>query len=624
MQDTDSHSPHGGEAADSAAPEGYESPPEGWEGHPESPEGHPESQGGWDEALQAELPPVSPWAAAMAKAAAYLWFFADCLALGLTRSLRFAGRTIAQAVSGPGRRAAERAAASAARLARAACGGRFLSWEGASAFSLLGVLFLTGFAWHAGGGLRGQAGVEQAALAPQGGLEAGAAGAALGGGALGPGAESGALRVWPANRRQAETESLALLEAWETGRDLRITLARGDTLSHALVDAGIDREASERVITALREVYDPRNLRAGQTLHLRPVAGRSSGLRLLHFAPERGVRVEVRLAGQDEEGVDIFAAGRVEKALAVEGRWAEGRIESSLYLSAVGADVPLPVLARAIQIFSFSVDFQRDIRRGDRFALFYETWLDEAGEEISSGDLLFGELILRGKRHVIWAYEFADEGLEYYDGEGNSVRKGLMRTPIDGARLSSGYGMRKHPILGYNKLHRGLDFAAPTGTPIYAAGNGTVEAAGRNGGYGNYIRLRHSGGYKTAYGHLSKFARGIKRGAQVEQGQVIGYVGSTGLSTGPHLHYEIHINGEQVNPSAIDLPSGQPITPGRRADFEATRERIFARIQRSRGDERIAALATCSGPLLACEAGAASAGAASAGAAGSAKADGGG
>lgn len=457
---------------------------------------------------------------------------------------------------------------------------RLVTTKNASLASIIAILFLTGFAWQKNANLW----TPQNTTAPP--ITAAT-----------PEPETQlAVPVWPPSHRHLETESLALMEAWEQEREIRLTLNRGNTLSRLLRDAGVNPEQSEEIIAALSDVFNPRKLRAGQTIVLTPVAGDSSTLKSLRFEPERSRRIEVRrLPDGSHQGA------RIDKALAVQTHWAEGEIQSSLYLSAVNAGVPLPVLARAIQIFSFSVDFQRDIQPGDRFALFFETWHDELGHQVSAGDLLYGELILRRKELSAWGYAIPpDESLEYYDHDGNSVRKGLMRTPIDGARLSSGFGMRLHPILGYNRMHRGLDFAAPTGTPVYAAGNGTVERAGRNGGYGNYIRIRHGGGYKTAYAHLKGFAKGIKKGARVAQGDVIGYVGSTGRSTGPHLHYEILLGDEQLNPSTLDLPSGQVLAGERLQNFHKAREVTFARIQRARGDAQITALAKCSQPLLRC------------------------
>ena len=232
------------------------------------------------------------------------------------------------------------------------------------------------------------------------------------------------------------------------------------------------------------------------------------------------------------------------------------------------------MLVELIRAYSWDVDFQRDIRSGDTFQVMYERVYDEHGNHVHSGNIRFAQLTLSGKRHPIYRYRSKDGDDDYFDERGQSARKALMRTPIDGARLSSGFGRRRHPILGYNKMHRGVDFAAPRGTSIYAAGNGTIIKAGRNGAYGIYIRIRHNNRYSTAYGHMKGLARSARRGKRVTQGQIIGYVGTTGRSTGPHLHYEILSNGRRTNPMKIKMPSGRKLKGGALAAFQAARASI--------------------------------------------------
>jgi len=238
----------------------------------------------------------------------------------------------------------------------------------------------------------------------------------------------------------------------------------------------------------------------------------------------------------------------------------KGTIESSLYVAGIKAGLHHETLAEFIQIFSFDVDFQRDIRHGDGFDVIYEEYLGRNGAVVKAGNILVAEMTLSGKKNRLYRYKTRDGFTDYYNSKGQSVRKALLRTPIDGARISSGFGKRRHPILGYTRMHKGLDFAARRGTPVYAAGDGFVEYAGRKGSYGKYIRLRHNGSFKTAYAHMHRYARGIRNGRRVHQGQIIGYVGSTGRSTGPHLHYEVHKNGRQVNPRSIKLPAGRNLT----------------------------------------------------------------
>ena len=221
-------------------------------------------------------------------------------------------------------------------------------------------------------------------------------------------------------------------------------------------------------------------------------------------------------------------------------------------------NVPISALEEFVRVMGFTVDFQRQLRKGDSFGLIYERTIDRlTGKEITAGKLHYAGMTLSGEPLHFFRHDHRDGQIGWYDETGASAVRTLMRTPVSGARVSSSYGMRKHPTLGYNAMHRGVDFAVPTGTPILAAGTGRVEAAGWNGSYGRYIRIRHSGTYKTAYAHMSRIASGIRPGANVRQGQVIGFVGSTGRSTGPHLHYEIIVNNRKVNPMTIKLPTGK-------------------------------------------------------------------
>ena len=245
----------------------------------------------------------------------------------------------------------------------------------------------------------------------------------------------------------------------------------------------------------------------------------------------------------------------------------ENIILQSLYKSASEQNIPANTIIEFARIYGFQVDFQRDIRKEDRFQIMYEIFLDEDQKIVETGNILFANLILSGEDNSL--YYFDKEGSEgHYDRNGKSIEKALMKTPINGARLSSSYGMRKHPIDGFNKMHRGTDFAAPMGTPIMASGSGVIKKAGWCGGGGNCIQIRHNSTYETIYAHMSKFARGIKSGVRVKQGQTIGYVGSTGKSTGPHLHYEVIVNGKKVNSQTLKLPSGKILKGEERKIFE--------------------------------------------------------
>ena len=252
-------------------------------------------------------------------------------------------------------------------------------------------------------------------------------------------------------------------------------------------------------------------------------------------------------------------------------------IKNNLYSSAINAGVEPNIIVEFARIYGFEVDFQRDIRKGDWFEILYEKFEDDNNKVRDTGKIIYASMYVNGEE--INLYNFKDKNEEeYYDVKGKSITKSLMKTPINGARLSSSYGMRKHPILGYNKMHRGTDFAAPSGTPIMASGSGTVTRARWCGGGGNCVKIKHNSTYETIYAHMKAFAKGIKEGRKVRQGQIIGYVGSTGMSTGPHLHYEVVVNGKKVNSQRLKLPSGKTLKGTAREKFEMERIKIDLRL----------------------------------------------
>ena len=251
----------------------------------------------------------------------------------------------------------------------------------------------------------------------------------------------------------------------------------------------------------------------------------------------------------------------------------ENVILQSLYRAATDRNIPANTIIEFARIYGFQVDFQRDIRKKDKFQIMYEVYLNQDKQIIETGEILFANLILSGQDNSL--YYFDKEGSEgHYDKNGKSIEKALMKTPINGARLSSSFGMRKHPIDGFNKMHRGTDFAAPLGTPIMASGSGRIVKAGWCGGGGNCVKIKHNSTYQTIYAHMSKFARGIKTGKKVKQGQIIGFVGSTGKSTGPHLHYEVIVNGKKVNSQKLKLPSGKILKGKERNSFETAKIKL--------------------------------------------------
>ncbi|WP_421880264.1 peptidoglycan DD-metalloendopeptidase family protein [Pacificispira sp.] len=373
------------------------------------------------------------------------------------------------------------------------------------------------------------------------------------------------------DRASLGVDSEAQSELLNRPYSIEIEIAPGDTLMSVLQDAGIDRPVAYRAIEALSEVFDPRGLRPKQTMEvdiMPPLPNGVSRLAELRFHPD-GLRDVI--VSPEGEG---FTATESVRSLTDHVVRTDGQIDSSLYVAARDAGVPVRVLGSLINIFSFDVDFQREVQPGDRFSLMFSEKRTDDGETVDFGSILVAEMTVGGTLKRFYQFQDDDGRIDYYDAKGQSVRRALLRTPVEGARISSGFGKRKHPILGYTKMHKGLDFAAPSGTPIYAAGDGVVEAAGWNGGYGRYIRIRHNGTYSTAYAHLSRIDSRVKPGARVDQRQIIGYVGTSGRSTGPHLHYEVHVNGRQTNPLGVKLPTGKTLAGAELARFERVRAEI--------------------------------------------------
>jgi murein DD-endopeptidase MepM/ murein hydrolase activator NlpD len=357
-----------------------------------------------------------------------------------------------------------------------------------------------------------------------------------------------------------------------------VSIRKGDTLADVLSSAGVDGRTTFNVVQAMHDVFNPRYLREGQELELAYNAlganGEPLALSGLSMEVAPGHLVSVKL---QEDG--SFSASEIMAETHSEYARATGTISSSLYEAAVSQGVPLDVLSDMVRLFSYDVDFQRDIQAGDGFALMYEQEVTEDGRPVRTNAIHIAELVLRGKPMKFYAFQHEDGTYDYYNEKGEGVRKALLRTPVNGARLTSSFGSRKHPILGYTRMHKGVDFGAATGTPIMAAGDGVVEKRGRWGSYGNYVRIRHGSNYSTAYAHLSRYAKGLNVGSRVRQGDIIGYVGATGGATGPHLHFEILRNNAQVNPMTVKFPASKKLEGSQLAKFQNVRdqaERKFA------------------------------------------------
>ena len=360
---------------------------------------------------------------------------------------------------------------------------------------------------------------------------------------------------------------MALEEATAPTTVKTLKLRSGDSLGPLLQKNGVSGGEAYKVTKAFATVHKPRNLRVGQEFNLH---FNGEALEHLTFKPSVEKTVFVDLNGED------YIAREVAAEFKYETVGVSAEISNSLYLDATRLGAPDRVVQQFANIYEYSVDFQRDIQPGDNFEMFFEVARDRKGKIIKSGDLLYTSFSPRGKTSEFWLYTDSKARENFYDAKGKTAKRKLRATPINGARLSSSYGRRKHPILGYRKMHAGVDFAAPRGTPILAAGSGTVERANRYGSYGNYIRIRHTDGYKTAYAHLKSFGRGIRSGKYVTQDQVIGYVGTTGRSTGPHLHYEVHHNGKKINPRRLSQLSGKPLNKTEMPNFAKRRAEINA------------------------------------------------
>lgn len=384
----------------------------------------------------------------------------------------------------------------------------------------------------------------------------------FGGGSAAAAAQTAQIREEAARR----AEHLAFTEAYLDHETREMRVASGETLAGLLVRAGASRDETNAALASLNGVYDPRRLRPGQSVSLFFSDARLTGVA---FRSEPGASVT---ANRTTAG---FAAREVLMPLTFENARIAAQVETSLYATALSLGATDREIAALADAFSYDVDFQRDVRPGDDFELVFERYYDDEGNTVRTGDLLFVALeTRRGQRNFYSFLAPGDARPDWYDAEGKSARRFLMRTPINGARLSSGFGMRRHPILGYSRMHRGTDFAAPIGTPILAAGEGTVVRAGPFSSYGNYVRIRHANGYETAYAHMSRFARGIRAGSRVRQGQIIGYVGNTGRSTGPHLHYEVMRRGQQINPINLQVANGRNLTGRALELFNIERQRI--------------------------------------------------
>ena len=334
-----------------------------------------------------------------------------------------------------------------------------------------------------------------------------------------------------------------------------VTIKAGQTFGNLINDYDIPDSEKFRISQLLSEKIDLTQLNIGTEIRITFLKKNNFiEIKKINILDKKNNQIQI-LKKDDKYEIDSSSVLAFTKNILKEIV-----INESLYKSAINADVPPNIIMQFVNLYGFDVDFQREIRNGNIIKIYYEVFLDNKLNIRKAGNIKFASLALSKNTYELYKYTTNDNNKsEYFDAAGKSAVKALMKTPINGASLSSGYGMRKHPILGYDRLHQGVDFAAPTGTPIMAAGTGFIEKIGMNGGAGNYIKIKHINGYKTAYGHMNKFAAGLKKGSKVTQGQTIGFVGSTGMSTGPHLHYEVIFNNKKINPMKMKLPSGRKL-----------------------------------------------------------------
>ena len=352
-------------------------------------------------------------------------------------------------------------------------------------------------------------------------------------------------------------------------KNINHKISKGETFDKILNSYSISNEEILEIKKNLVSNYNLNDLKTN--LDIKFTIDQSNNKKIISFLFPISRTKKIQLTRNKEN--DLFKKETIITNLIKKIIYKEGKILKSLYKTAIDLNVQPNIIIEYARIYGFQVDFQRDIRKNDNFKIMYEIFIDENDKVFETGNILYADLKLSGINNSL--YYFEKKGSEgHYDNSGKSVEKALMKTPINGARLSSPFGMRKHPIDGFNKMHRGTDFAAPSGTPIMASGSGIVTRARWCGGGGNCIKIKHNSTYETIYAHMKNFARGIKEGVRVKQGQIIGYVGSTGKSTGPHLHYEVIINGKKVNSQKLKLPSGKILKGNNRKIFEVEKIKL--------------------------------------------------
>ena len=344
----------------------------------------------------------------------------------------------------------------------------------------------------------------------------------------------------------------------------------GDTFEKIINDINISKMEKEKILDSVSKNKNTKILKLNQKIYFK--IDNKNEKKIINFTVE--IDQKKNISFERSKTDNVFISKIIEKNLIKNTVFKEGIINNSLYSDAIKIGIKPNTIIEFARLYGFQVDFQRDIWKNDSFQIIYEEFKNEEGSVIETGNIIYANLNTKNTDLQLYKFEYENNKIDYFDDDGKSMRKTLMKTPINGARLSSSFGMRKHPILGFNKMHRGTDFAAPKGTPIMASGDGIIIKSSWCGGGGNCVKIKHNSTYQTVYAHMSKFGRGIKKGVRVKQGQIIGYVGSTGLSTGPHLHYEVIENGKKINSQKLKLPSGKILKGNTRKLFEVNKIKI--------------------------------------------------
>jgi len=366
----------------------------------------------------------------------------------------------------------------------------------------------------------------------------------------------------------------------DEAQEVEYVIAPGDTIGKILAEIGADEKDAFEIVGEINKNMSFHSINAGTALKLSYKANIVYDQNDFLNPVKRKVIIKnlsinktvEELVFVEREANGAYKAKNIKIKLTKKVKKYFGTINNSLYVDGVAAGVSANSMINMINLYGYDVDFQRDIHDGDKFEVLVESYYDEEGKKVKDGTVLFSSLTLSGRQISIYMHRIKDS-IEYFDAKGNSIRKSLLRTPVNGARISSGFGLRRHPILGYSKMHKGTDFAAPSGTPILAAGSGTIIYRAVKGGYGNYVQIKHNADYSTAYGHASRFGK-FRLGSKVKQGDVIAYIGTTGRSTGPHLHFEVLYRGSQVNPAKVKATSGLMLGGAELARFRAAKAEI--------------------------------------------------